>query len=237
MTRRGLAELLAIIAPPACAACRAPLAGAEEQLCPACRRSLPWLRGPRCPRCGLERHGGRGRPGSPAGCPAGRAAFSRAWAPMAYDGTARALVLALKSRSALPVADVMAAQLAATLPRELRAAPGCTVVPVPPQRARRRARGFDPAGLLACAFAARLGLPLAPVLRRRDSSSRQATAGRAVRRAEGRIDVELRRRGPPGAVLLLDDVHTTGATLDACARALVAGGAVDVIAVTYARTL
>jgi predicted amidophosphoribosyltransferase len=226
VTRRGLAELLAIVAPPACIACREPLGRAEELLCAVCLRAMPWLRGWRCPRCGLPRH----RRG---GCPAGRAAFARSWAPMAYDGPARALVQALKFRAALPAAGVMAAQLAATLPDELR---GGVVVPVPPQRVRRRSRGFDPAGALASGLAARLDLPLEPVLARRDRSGRQTRAGRAARRAPGRIDVAA-SHAVSGMALLVDDVHTTGATLDVCARALLDAGARSVAAVTYARTL
>ena len=226
MTRRGWAELLAIVAPPACVACREPLGRAEELLCAGCLRALPWLRGRRCPRCGLPRH----RRG---GCPAADAAFARSWAPMAYEGPARALVQALKFRAALPAAGVMAAQVAATLPDELRYG---ILVPVPPQRSRRRSRGFDPAATLAAGVAARLALPLEPALVRHDRAGRQTRAGRVARRAAGRIVVEARAK-VAAPVLLVDDVHTTGATLDVCARALVAAGAPRVVAVTYARTL
>jgi predicted amidophosphoribosyltransferase len=109
-------------------------------------------------------------------------------------------------------------------------------VPVPAARGRRRRRGFDPAALIAAELAQRLELPLADCLRRRGRAPRQVGAGRAQRRAAGRLVVE--PRGPaPAVALLADDVHTTGATLEACARALRAAGAQRVHAVTYGRTL
>jgi predicted amidophosphoribosyltransferase len=227
VTRRGLAELLAIVAPPACVACREPVGPADGLLCAACLRELPWLRGRRCGRCGLPRH-------RRDGCPAAAAAFARAWAPLAYDGPARALVQALKLRGALPVVGLMAAQIAATLPPDL--AGGRALVPVPPQPARRRARGFDPAGALANALAERLELPAVPLLCRHDRARRQTRARASARRERGRIVISA-TAAAPDRVLLVDDVHTTGATLDACARALAAAGAREIAAVTYARTL
>src|SRR5262245_23817987 len=104
MSSRAVAELLALVAPPGCAACRAPLARADLRLCSDCTRALPWLPARVCERCGLPSHR--------RGCPAGGAAFARAWAPLAYDGVARELVAALKFRAALPVAELMAAHIA-----------------------------------------------------------------------------------------------------------------------------
>jgi ComF family protein len=226
-----LTQLIALVAPPTCPACRAALPRAELRLCPDCAAALPWLPRRCCAVCALPSHQGRR-------CPASRAAFSRAWAPLAYEGVARELIGALKFRGALALADVMAAQLAANLPADLRPRPSAplAVVPVPPQRARRRRRGFDPAAALAGALGRRLDVPVHACLRRRDRAPRQVGAGRSQRRRAGRLVVELRATPPP-RVLLLDDVHTTGATLDACARALRAGGCRDVAAVTYARTL
>ena len=222
------AELTAALAPPACLACRAPLADAGAELCVACRRALPWLAAPRCSRCGLPLPCG-------ARCPAREVAFERAWAPLAHDGPARQLVAALKFRGALPVARLMAAQIAATAPRELL--DGAVLVPVPLHPARRRARGFDQAALVAGALGARSGLPVHACLRRRGEATRQLGAGRAARR-EAAAGQRLSVRGPaPAHALLVDDVHTTGATFDACARALRAAGARRVAAVAYARTL
>lgn len=221
-----LAALLAVVVPPACVACRAPLPRAELRLCAACARALPWLPARRCERCGLPRHR--------RGCPAAGAAFARAWSPLAYEGVARDLVAALKFRGAVPLATLMAAHVAANLPAELRG--GGALVPVPAQPLRRRRRGFDPAAALSAALAPRLGVPDQRCLRRRDYGVRQVGASRSQRRRPGRLTIEV--RGPPPArALLVDDVHTTGATLDACARALIAGGCREVVAITYARTL
>jgi ComF family protein len=227
MTPRAIAELLAVVAPPSCVACRAVLARADLRLCAGCARALPWMPKRTCERCGLPSHR--------QACPAAGAAFRRAWAPLAYDGVARELVAALKFRGALPVAALMAAHMAANLPAELRAG-AAALVPVPPQPARARRRGFDSAGELAAELATRLGRPEHACLRRRDREQRQVGSSRRQRRRAGRIAIELRAPPPPRA-LLVDDVHTTGATLDACASALVAGGCREVAAVTYARTL
>jgi ComF family protein len=189
---------------------------------------LRFLRGARCPRCGLP---------SPCGarCPAAGSPVARAWAPVAFEGPARSLVHALKFRAALGVADVMAAQVVAGAPPGLLAPPAA-LVPVPTHPLRQRARGFDHADRLAAALAARTGLPVAHCLVRAGAPTRQAGSSRWARRAPGRIDVRV-RGDPPRDVVLVDDVHTTGATFAACASALRRAGAYTVCAVAYARAL
>jgi predicted amidophosphoribosyltransferase len=226
----ALRELVALVAPPACPSCRAPLAATRLRLCPACAAALPWLPRTCCPRCALPAHRGRR-------CVATGAAFDRAWSPLVYDGVARELIAALKFRGALPLAELMAAHIAANLPADLRPPAGAVaIVPVPPQPRRRRRRGFDPAGALADGVAERLGVPVDRCLRRRDHAARQVGTGRRARRRPGRLAIDL-IAPPPGRLLLLDDVHTTGATLEACAAVLRAGGARHIAAITYARTL
>src|SRR5918998_5211752 len=110
MAPRAIAQLLAVVAPPSCVACREVLARADLKLCAGCAGALPWLPRRTCSRCGLPSHRQR--------CPAAGAAFRRAWAPMAYDGIARELVAAVKFRGALPVAALMAAQNAPNPPAQ-----------------------------------------------------------------------------------------------------------------------
>lgn len=153
---------------------------------------------------------------------------------MAYEGVARDAVRALKFARARELAKVMAAQIAACAPPALLS--GATIVAVPAHPRRRRSRGFDPAELLAGALARRTGLPLERALRRDAAAARQLGASRSQRRDVDRLGFV--PRGPaPQRAILIDDVHTTGATLDACAGALLDAGARRVVAITWARTL
>jgi predicted amidophosphoribosyltransferase len=219
-----LADLLAPLAPPLCAACGA-AAGRSEPLCGACRRALRWL-GP--------------EPVEVAGL--------RVWAPVAYDGPARDLVRALKFHGAWRAAETMAAQITANAPAALLGVgtppgeappPGepPALVPVPLHPRRLRRRGYDQAGLLARALAERTGLALAECLERRGSAGAQVGRGRAERLAGPPGEVGVRPgTGVPRRALLVDDVVTTGGTLSACAAALRTAGTEGVAAVAYART-
>jgi len=224
-----LEQLVALAVPPCCAVCRAPARTPAGVLCGACLRELPWLSAQSCERCALPLpHPAR------RSCPARDAAFDLAWSAVAFERVARDALHALKFSAARPLARIMAAQIAASAPPALLAG-GPTLVAVPAHPGRRRSRGFDPADLLARALARGTGLERARPLRR-SGGARQIGAPRAVRLQPGRLGFHAVAQSPR-QVVLVDDVHTTGATLHACAQALREAGAERIVAVAWARAL
>lgn len=228
MTATLVDRLLSLVVPPLCAACREPeLSGSA--VCPGCRARLVPLPDPRCGRCGAPTVIAMPR------CPecGGRAlTFRPAWAAFAYEATAQRLVVALKARGATRAAAFMAGEIATRAPPQLLCG---TLVPVPVHPARRRREGLNQAASLARALGRAAGMPLADVLERRRSSTPQVRLARRERLVNARDSVAVRAPRPAGRLVLVDDVYTTGATLDACARALWGAGARDVAAVTFAR--
>ena len=130
-----------------------------------------------------------------------------------------------------------ATDLAAELVAQRVPIPAADVVtPVPPDAARQLVRGRHPAVELAAALGGLWGLERAELLARSGGIRRQTGLGRADR--TGNVQGAFVARGtPPGRVVLVDDVYTTGATVSAAAGALKRAGAASVAVVTFARTV
>jgi predicted amidophosphoribosyltransferase len=128
----------------------------------------------------------------------------------------------------------MGSEIASRAPPDLVSG---TLVPVPAHPARRRRAGMNQAAWLAGALGHAARLPVADVLVRSRGSSPQVGLARRERLLNPRGSVRAGRAPPHGRLVVVDDVYTTGATLDACARALLSAGAGEVVAVTFARAL
>lgn len=217
--RLSISRLLDHLLPRACLLCGAP--AGEQAVCPACADDLPRLSSPQCPVCATP----LASPAPACGaCLARPPAFDATCAVWRYGFPLAALVQMLKFRHRLASADFFAAaMLAGPHPG------GDLVMPVPLARERLRASGFNQALEIARPLARALRLPLdsRTLSRPRDAVPQSRLPWRArqdnVRHAFA-CHADLAGR----AVIIVDDVMTTGATLDAVARVLKEHGAARV---------
>jgi ComF family protein len=227
--------------PPRCPGCGT-IVGADRQFCLTCWSSLQFLDGPSCSHCSIPLP--TASPGATAACGACLASpppFEGAPAALAYGPVARTVALRLKygrrTGHARLMAQLMARQLAV-----LGAAETILLVPVPLHRWRLWSRGFNQAALVADELSRLTGAPRdhhllfwvksTASLRGKSRRERERTVSGAFALAS---DAKARAAGRH--LVLIDDVHASGATLRAAARALRRSGPAHVSALTWARVV
>jgi ComF family protein len=223
----GVASLLDLLFPPRCVVCKR----RGAWLCDRCRSSVEPVAEPICERCGRSVPGARGC----ADCRFHPLTLDGLRAAARFQGALRQAIHHFKYNGlralAAPLGDILCeAYSRYGLSADL-------IAPVPLHSSRQTQRGFNQSALLAQRLAWRTRLPVASsgLLRVRHTQSQVGLSG-----AQRRDNVRgaFAWHGPPlqgRYVLVIDDVSTTGATIDACAEALVAAGAASVWGLTLAR--
>jgi len=215
-----------LLFPPRCGLC-----GRDATLlCDACIAALPVAEGRRCERCWMPVQSAN----LCAHCRETPPTFASLRASFVMDAGARRLAHELKYEGLTSLAEPMGRVMFERLVRP----EADLVVPLPLHRSRERSRGYNQAALLAREIARHTGVPLdvRAARRVRATAPLVKTMHREERLAIVRGAFSARRDAVEGReIVLVDDVVTTGATLDACCEALLEAGAATVRCVTWAR--
>ena len=230
--------LLDLIYPRICCVCERNIEQEPGHLCWDCSAGLPYITDPYCSICGDPVDGRVDETFVCYACAKNPPYFARARSAVRYRGAVQTLLRGFKYRSRLWAAHDLARLLRVCVETHYANETFDAVVPVPLYAMRRRERGFNQAQVLASLLARELRKPLADkafVRVRPTPSQTRLTARERAFNVRGAFKI---RRADPicnRKLLLVDDVMTTGATVNECARVLKNGGATDVFVVTVAR--
>lgn len=230
--------MLDVIYPRNCLACGVDSPDTLQAICWDCLSTVPRVEPPFCMRCGDPVAGNVEHSYTCYSCSRKEPAFERARSAVRYEGAAGAALRALKYDRAVWAADDCASLATACVQAQYSGDSFDAVVPVPLFPPRRRMRGFNQSEEIARGISRRIGVPLRSRFLRRIRPTVTQTGLTAPQRAAnvfGAFRAGVAARPAGQRILLVDDVMTTGATVDAAADALKKGGAETVYVITVAR--
>ncbi|MBQ6856422.1 MAG: ComF family protein [Lachnospiraceae bacterium] len=220
--------ILDILFPRRCPVCGEIVKPAGGLICPPCFQKLSFVTGPVCKKCGKEIADGTME--FCEDCMAHRHTFESGVALLNYDEIARKSMVQMKYNNKREYLDFYGEAMAIRYETVIRRMQVDVIVPVPVHRSRRRKRGFNQAELLAEILGKKLNIPVENNCLRRDRRTlpqKELSPTERLKNLTGAFRAEtlpkhMRR------ILLVDDIYTTGSTLEACARALKRAGAENV---------
>jgi ComF family protein len=243
---RALKSLIDLIYPPRCPICQAFLQdqntlknGQDLPFCQACLRDFTEIKSPLCSLCGRPFSDGVEWDRVCEDCLRKRPSYDIARAPYLYEGALMTAIHELKYAQRSHLADSLGSLLALFAQSWIGELKGYLITPVPLHPRRLRARGFNQSLLLAKRVARETGAELDFLSLRRTRFTKPQTElsseerKKNVRKAFGVLKPDVVKRR---TIVLVDDVATTGSTLNECAKALKKAGADRVLCLVLART-
>ncbi len=211
--------ILEILYPARCPVCHGILKG-RDGICPECRKRLHYIKEPKCKKCGKQIE--KAEQEYCRDCMRFPHAFDRGAAIFAYDDIMRRSISMFKYHNRREYAKVYAAEMYRHGARFLRQASPDVILPVPIHRQKLRQRGFNQAELVAKELGKLLHIPVdTKYLIRKEKTTPQKELTRHQRKANLREAFVVAEKGKYyKRVLLIDDIYTTGATMDAVSEIL-----------------
>ncbi len=225
-------DLLNLIIPPACLVCGQRLDEQAQIICEACEAKIAPLGSNICSVCGSESTGNPCKV-----CAEEHFSFDSARSVFKFDGPVKELVHQLKYNGFLSPAGYFTLPVAELIDSNKELQNYDFICPVPLHRVRERERGYNQSALIAYGSAALTGIPYAEPVSRKIYTRSQTLLSKALRvkNLKGAFVIRDKSAVAGKIILLIDDVFTTGSTLNEVAKTLLAAGASKVTALTVAR--
>lgn len=231
-------NLINLLYPLHCAACKAALDPLNESgLCSFCENQIKRTLKPYCTLCGRSMHA-TGE--LCAECKRRSFSFDRAWSACLYEGVLKEVIHLFKYRGRLALSGILCKRIVAFIKDNREIIDGIDHITfVPLYNGWLNEREYNHSGILAAAISAEFTIPISRAVEKTLRTRRQNELSRDERltNLEGAFRVKDNVRLDGSKLLLIDDVMTTGATLDECAEALKSAGAEEVRCLTLARGL